>query len=151
MRDMTAEVVKRAHGVSMGYYSEVVSYGHTLARPGEPMELRVQVLSLHAETMDLASMGQFGGSELVPIPEHAAAEPGSITTFTYQFTMPEGNTVFEVWSYYWTGTKWQLDDYKQLAILVQEAAAPQVSPWLAVPILFIAGLGIVYAVRRRKS
>jgi hypothetical protein len=150
MRYMTAEVLKTAQGISMGYYSEVVSYGHTLARPGELVELHVNILSLHTDTMYIASMGQLGGRGIAPSPEYVAAEPGAITPFTYQFTMPDGSTVFEVWTYYWTGTEWYLDDHKQITIAIAGEPESQLPVWPFYIAAGFIGLGVGYAMGRRR-
>ncbi len=115
---------KELGAVAVGAYTEIVAiYGPSEALAGETVSLRVDIKNLHTGAIYIASLARVDGLDLTPTPEYATVDPGATQSFSYSFTMPQTDVIFEAWSYYWTGTEWYQDDSRRVSIRLKTLAA----------------------------
>lgn len=110
--------------IAVGAYTlikEIVAPSQAAA--GAVVSVVARIVNTYSAAIYIAASAQVDGLHLTPIPDYAEVKVGLSQNFTFSFTMGGASVTFHVWSYYWTGTEWYVDDYRSAVIAL--AALPE--------------------------
>lgn len=108
--------------VEKGAWTEIVSISApSSAASGSQVTIGVQVKNLASYGIYLALTGVFDSTTLSLTPDYAGVNARATSSFSGSFTMPSKNVTVTIYSFYWTGTQWYLDDQKSVSISFQAA------------------------------
>jgi len=106
----------------MAYYAEIVDIIAPASAPaGEQVSIEAKVKNLAAQVIYISTSGRFDTTIFYLYPEYETVGAGATYSFSGSFTMPGKGVRVYVWSYYWTGTEWYLDDESYVDIALAEA------------------------------
>ena len=110
--------------VARGAYTDIVSIiAPAQAAYGDLVTIEARVKNLYSTYIYISTSGKFDNSIFYLYPEYYSVGAGATYPFSGSFTMPNKKVRVYVWSYYWTGTEWYLDDERYIDIAL--AAPPE--------------------------
>lgn len=107
--------------VALGAYTNIVDIiAPASASAGELVNIEAKVKNLAAQVIYISTSGRFDTTIFYLYPEYSTVDAGVTSSFSGSFTMPSKDIRVYVWSYYWTGTEWYLDDESYVDIALAE-------------------------------
>ena len=110
-----------------GTYTQITEItAPSSAMAGDTIDIVVRVKNLYSSAIYIAVTASYDGDTIPITPDYQSVDAGVIGVYNGSFTMPNNNVREYVWSYYWTGSEWYLDDqaYVDIALAV---LTPQIS------------------------
>ena len=104
-----------------GTYTDIVAIAApSEAAYGDLVSIEARVRNLAGFAIYISTSGKFDNTIFNLAPEFATVGLGETYSFSGSFSMPNRDVRVYVWSYYWTGEAWQLDDegYIDIALAV---------------------------------
>lgn len=90
------------------------------ARAGEVVPITAKIKNLASYAIYISASAKYDDSVFYLIPDYISVGAGSTQSFVGSFTMPNKKVRVYVWSYYWTGDEWYLDDEEYIDISLAE-------------------------------
>ena len=99
-------------------YAEIVGL---IAQPseasaGDKVNIQVNVRNLYSTPIYISVSGKYNNTIFYLSPESQSVNAGWTSYFGGSFIMPDDDVRVYVWSSYWTGTEWYLDDEAHIDI-----------------------------------
>ncbi|MBA7701881.1 hypothetical protein ES703_110628 [subsurface metagenome] len=114
--------------LAAGAYTDIVSIiAPSEAAPGQTVDLQVKVKNLADYNIYISTSAKYDDTIFYLSPEYASVDAYATYTFYGSFTMPNKSVRVYVWSYYWTGSEWYLDDSEYFDISLAEAYAGKIT------------------------
>lgn len=106
-----------------GQYTEIVEIvAPETAGAGEQVSIVVRVKNLGSYAFYIAATAVFDATQFPVSPEYATVGAGQVQSFSGSFIMPSNAVRVTVWSWYWTGSEWHLDDERSVDIALAQLA-----------------------------
>jgi len=113
-------------GLAAGAWTDIVSIiGPDEAAPGQTVDLQVKVKNLAGYNIYISTSAKYDDAIFYLSPEYASVDPYATHAFYGSFTMPNKGIRVYVWSYYWTGEEWYLDDSEYFDIALAAVPEPE--------------------------
>ena len=111
--------------IAAGTLTEILNMWAT-AGPlaGDQVNVTAIVKNISSESLYITCTGLYDDTPLTFSPDYIWIDPGKNYSFKASFTMPNKDIRLHVWSFYWTGAEWIVDDYVYLDIALGEAPLP---------------------------
>jgi len=107
--------------VALGAYTNIVDIiAPASASAGELVNIEAKVKNLAGHDIYISTSGRFDTTIFYLYPEYSIVGAGVTSSFSGSFIMPSKDARVYVWSYYWTGTEWYLDDESYVDIVLAE-------------------------------
>lgn len=111
-----------------GTYTQIVDIvAPSSARAGELVNVEAKVRNLYDGAIYISTSGKYDNIIFTLYPEYAAVGAGATYSFSGSFIMPNKGVRVYVWSYYWNGEQWRLDDEAYVDIALAEVFAGTIS------------------------
>ncbi len=95
----------------MGEWTDIVDIiAPSEAAYGDLVSIEARVKNLAGYAIYISTSGKFDDTIFYLYPEYATVGAGETYSFSGSFSMPNHDVRIYVWSYYWTGEEWYLDD-----------------------------------------
>lgn len=105
----------------MGTYTNIVAIvAPSEALAGQVVDVQARVKNLAGYPIYISTSGKFDNTLLYLNPDYAIVDAGQIYSFSGSFTMPNKGVRVYVWSYYWNGAEWRVDDEAYIDIALKE-------------------------------
>ncbi|MBA7691915.1 hypothetical protein ES703_100471 [subsurface metagenome] len=107
--------------IAIGAYTEIVDIiAPAEAAYGDLVTIEARVKNLYSTYIYISTSGKFDNGIFYLYPEYYSVGAGATHSFSGSFSMPNRDVRVYVWSYYWTGEEWYLDDegYVDIALAV---------------------------------
>ncbi|MBA7468411.1 hypothetical protein ES707_03661 [subsurface metagenome] len=105
----------------MGTYTDIVAIvAPAEALAGELVNVEARVQNLAGYAIYISTSGKFDNTIFNLYPEYATVGAGVTHSFSGSFTMPNKGVRVYVWSYYWNGEQWRVDDEAYVDIALKE-------------------------------
>jgi len=102
-------------------YADIVEIqAPSSARAGESVSITARVKNLATYAIYVATAGKYDDTVFNLEPDYDIAIVGATYPFYGSLTMPNKKVRVYVWSYYWTGSAWQVDDEAYVDISLAE-------------------------------
>ena len=112
--------------IGVGTYTDIVAiYGPAEAAYGDQVSIQAVAKNLYTTAIYISVSGRRDGVDFGFSPDYANVDAGRTYTFTYSFSMPNKDIRLDVWTYYWTGTEWVVDDHEYVVIKLKAVPAPE--------------------------
>ena len=106
-----------------GAYTQITEItAPSSAIAGDTVYIVARVKNLGTYAFYIAVTAVYDSSDIPITPSYQSIAPGAIGVYNGYFTMPNNKVRVYVWSYYWTGSAWYLDDqaYVDIALAVSK-------------------------------
>jgi len=104
-----------------GTYTQIVKItAPSSASPGESVSIVGNIKNLAAYAIYICASGKYDDTIFYLSPTYASVGAGATYSFSGSFSMPNKKVRVYVWSYYWTGSEWYLDDEAYVDIALAE-------------------------------
>ena len=107
--------------IARGAWTDLVDIiAPSQAAYGDQVSIQARVRNLADFAIYISTSGKFDNTIFYLYPEYATVGAGATYSFSGSFYMPNHDVRVYVWSYYWTGEEWLLDDegYVDIALAV---------------------------------
>ena len=105
----------------MGIYTDIVAIvAPSEAAPGQLVNVEARVKNLAGYAIFFSTSGKFDDAIFYLYPEYDTVGSGETYSFSGSFTMPNKDVRVNVWSHYWTGEEWLVDDEAYIEISLAE-------------------------------
>lgn len=105
--------------IAAGAYTDIVGvYGPTEASPGDQVSLDIAIKNTYTYGFYVAATVGIAGVNVSVSPDYYLINTGDTFHFTATFTMPSNDITIDVWSWYWDGAEWVVDDHETVTIKV---------------------------------
>lgn len=109
--------------LAVGTYADIIAvYGPANAAYGDQVSISVVVMNLASYPIYIGVGGHYDTTGMNYSPEYAAVDAGGSYVFTASFSMPNKSITLDVWSWYWTGAEWVVDDHEAISIPLRTLA-----------------------------
>ena len=95
----------------MGTYTQITEIvAPSSAVAGSSVSIVAKIKNLGTYAFYICASGKYDDTIFYLYPEYASVNAGATYSFSGSFTMPTKKVRVYVWSYFWTGSAWYLDD-----------------------------------------